>query len=137
LTFNVKGKKIVAHRLTKPNFNIVDYVFNEEGNKDLAQMNDLNEAFFKEASFEEGGLYDNEFITSHSIFSAGDYGSSPLNFVERMGFGIEQWQKVGALTVLRACCMSTYMYDKDCFDEYSGRIKDAIQRKLETVYGKY
>ncbi|MEQ7051168.1 tyrosine decarboxylase [Paenibacillaceae sp. P-4] len=133
-TFNVNGKVIKLHPLTKPDFNMVDYVFNEEGNTDLEKMNKLNHEFFNYASYVKGGLYNNEFITSHTDFAIPDYGNSPLEFVNSLGFSRAEWDRVEKVTILRACALSPYAHDKDVFEEYALKIEKAIQDKLEKIY---
>ncbi|EPY07143.1 decarboxylase [Paenibacillus alvei TS-15] len=133
-TFNVNGKVIKLHPLTKPDFNMVDYVFNEEGNTDLEKMNKLNHDFFDYASYVKGGLYSNEFITSHTDFAIPDYGNSPLEFVNSLGFSREEWDRAGKVTILRACALSPYAHDKDVFEEYALKIEKAMQDKLEKIY---
>ena len=133
-TFNVNGKVIKLHPLTKPDFNMVDYVFNEEGNTDLEKMNKLNHEFFNYASYVKGGLYNNEFITSHTDFAIPDYGNSPLEFVNSLGFSRAEWDRAGKVTILRACALSPYAHDKDVFEEYALKIEKAIQDKLEKIY---
>ncbi|GAV10443.1 tyrosine decarboxylase [Paenibacillus sp. NAIST15-1] len=133
-TFNVNGKVIKLHPLTKPDFNMVDYVFNEEGNTDLEKMNKLNHEFFNYASYVKGGLYNNEFITSHTDFAIPDYGNSPLEFVNSLGFSRPEWDRVEKVTILRACALSPYAHDKDVFEEYALKIEKAIQDKLEKIY---
>ncbi|OBY80023.1 tyrosine decarboxylase [Paenibacillus sp. KS1] len=133
-TFNVNGKVIKLHPLTKPDFNMDDYVFNEEGNTDLEKMNKLNHDFFDYASYVKGGLYSNEFITSHTDFAIPDYGNSPLEFVNSLGFSREEWDRAGKVTILRACALSPYAHDKDVFEEYALKIEKAMQDKLEKIY---
>ncbi|MDR0270217.1 tyrosine decarboxylase [Paenibacillus sp.] len=132
--FNVNGKTIMLHPLTKPDFNMVDYVFNEEGNTDLEKMNKLNHDFFDYASYVKGGLYSNEFITSHTDFAIPDYGNSPLEFVKSLGFTEQEWDRAEKVTILRACALSPYAHDAATFEEYAGKIEKAIQQKLERIY---
>lgn len=132
--FKVGDKTITVYPLTKPDFNMVDYVFNEDGNTDLGKMNKLNHDFFGQASYVQGQLYSNEFITSHTDFAFPDYGNSPLPFVKSLGFSESEWDKEGKITVLRACALSPYAHDKDVFEEYASKIEKAIQSKLEKIY---
>ncbi|NMM54050.1 tyrosine decarboxylase [Paenibacillus aquistagni] len=132
--FNVDGKVIELHPLTKPDFNMVDYVFNEEGNTDLERMNKLNHDFFDYASYVKGSLYSNEFITSHTDFAIPDYGNSPLEFVQSLGFSEAEWDKAGKVTILRACALSPYAHDAEVFEEYAEKIANAMQDKLEKIY---
>ena len=132
--FKVGDKTIKVYPLTKPDFNMVDYVFNEEGNTDLAKMNKLNHDFFGEASYVKGNIYHNEFITSHTDFAIPDYGNSPLPYVKGLGFSEEEWEKERKVTILRACALSPYAHDKEVFAEYASKIESAIQEKLEIIY---
>ena len=132
--FKVGDKTIKMHNLTRPDFNMVDFVFNEEGNTDLAKMNKLNHDFYDEASYVDGGLYNNDFITSHTDFAVPDYGNSPLNFVERCGITEKEWDKEEKVTILRACVLSPFINDKEVFNEYMDKIHIAIQKKLDKIY---
>ncbi|MBE7103463.1 tyrosine decarboxylase [Bacillus cereus] len=132
--FKVGDKTIHVYPLTKPDFNMVDYVFNEEGNTSLAKMNKLNHDFFGQSSYVKGNIYYNEFLTSHTDFAIPDYGNSPLPFVKSLGFSKEEWDKERKVTVLRACALSPYAHDKDVFDEYANKIESAIREKLEIIY---
>lgn len=134
LEFKVGDKTIVMHALTHPDFNMVDYVFNEKGNTDLKVMNDLNDAFYSYASYDKGGTYDNEFITSHTDFAVPDYGDSPLDFVKSLGFSLEEWDKEQKVTILRASAMSPYVCEEEVFNDYSTKIQQAIQDKLEKIF---
>ena len=132
--FTVGDKTIVLHPLTKPDFNMVDYVFNEEGNTDLVKMNKLNHDFFDYASYVKGGLYSNEFITSHTDFAIPDYGNSPLEFVKSLGFTEQEWNRAEKVTILRACALSPYAHDAETFEDYAAKIEKAMQQKLEKIY---
>ncbi|TCZ76557.1 tyrosine decarboxylase [Paenibacillus albiflavus] len=134
--FNVNGKVINLYPLTKPDFNMVDYVFNEEGNTDLVQMNKLNYEFFNHASYVKGSLYSNEFITSHTDFAIPDYGNSPLQFVQSLGFSKAEWDRAEKVTILRACALSPYAHDEEVFAEYAAKIEKAIHEKLEDIYNE-
>ncbi|WP_394239099.1 tyrosine decarboxylase [Niallia oryzisoli] len=134
--FKVGEKTVRIHPLTRPDFNMVDYVFNEVGNTNLEKMNKLNHSFFEQASYVKGGLYSNEFITSHTDFAIPDYGNSPLPFVKGLGFSEREWYYAGKITVLRACALSPYAHDKNVFEDYAHAIEKAIQAKLEAIYSE-
>ncbi|MCJ8010838.1 tyrosine decarboxylase [Paenibacillus sp. KQZ6P-2] len=131
LKFNVNGKVIICHPLTKPDFNMVDYTFNEEGNTDLERMNKLNHEFFNYSSYVKSDIYSNEFFTSHTDFAIPDYGHSPLEYVKGIGFSEEEWNRVEKVTILRACALSPYAHDPEVFEDYAAKIKNAIQENLE------
>ncbi|MFB6467230.1 tyrosine decarboxylase [Cytobacillus sp. Hz8] len=132
--FIVGEKTVVCHTLTKPDFNMVDYVFKEEDNSNLVEMNEFNKAFYDYASYAKGGLYNNSFMTSHTDFATDDYGNSPLPFVQSLGFSKYEWDKTEKVTILRACALSPYACEKEVFDEYAAKIEKAIQEKLEAIY---
>ncbi|UNK19158.1 tyrosine decarboxylase [Paenibacillus sp. N3/727] len=132
--FHVNGKVITAYPLTRPDFNMVDYVFNEEGNTDLEKMNKLNHDFFDYSSYVKGDLYSNEFFTSHTDFAVPDYGNSPLEYVQSLGFAKGEWDRVEKVTILRACALSPYAHDPEVFEDYAAKIEKAMQENLEKVY---
>lgn len=134
--FQIGDKTIEIHALTRPDFNMVDYVFNEKGNTDLAKMNALNEEFYQYASYGKGGTYHNEFITSHTDFAIPDYGHSPYPFVKSLGFSREDWEQEGKVTILRASAMSPYAYDEQTFACYAAKMAQAMEEKLTAIYAE-
>ncbi|MGL4695439.1 tyrosine decarboxylase [Enterococcus larvae] len=133
LTFTVKGKTIEVHPLNHPDFNMVDWVFKEQGCKDLKAINELNEKMFDYSSYLEGDVYTERFITSHTTFTQADYGDSPIKFVERMGLELDQWQKEKQVTLLRAAIMTPYLTDDKIFDFYTTAITKAMEAKLNEI----
>ncbi|MBQ3480582.1 MAG: tyrosine decarboxylase, partial [Aeriscardovia sp.] len=69
----------------------------------------------------------------HTQFTVRDYGDSPLGFVESFGMDEDQWRKAGKVTVLRACALTPFLYDRDVFKTYAGKIKDAMGLYLGRV----
>lgn len=135
LEFNVNGRKVKVTPLINPDFNMVDYTFNEVGNTDLTVMNKLNHDFYDQASFVTGSLYSNEFMTSHTDFAIPDYGNSPFKYVSGLGFSKEEWEKVGKVTILRSSVMTPYLNNDKVADEYFNKIKSAMKSKLENILG--
>lgn len=135
MEFEVNGKKIKSYAVYKPDFQMVDWVYKEEGNNSLADMNKLTELVFKYTSSSKGGpLYSLDFLTSHSIFMKETYGNAPRDFIESLGIDGAQYDKDGNLHILRGACMSAYMHDKDNFEYMKPRLKAAIQDKLQKIY---
>ena len=133
LSFDIGGTRVVAHTLTNPDFNMTDWVFVPEGMRSLEDINAFNHAFYNLASANSGNQYDNDFLTSHTQFTVRDYGDSPLGFVESFGMDEDQWRKAGKVTVLRACALTPFLYDRDVFKTYAGKIKDAMGLYLGRV----
>ena len=134
LTFEVNGKKIRVHQLVDPDFNMVDYVFQQDG-ATLEETNELNRQFWLATSSGRESLYTQGFITSHTDFARPDYGDSPFDeFVnKKLGYSREEWEKAGKVTVLRACCLTPYMNDKKAFEYFSEEIKKAMVKALTAI----
>ncbi len=128
LSFKVGDKEIEVHPLTYPDFNMVDYVFKEKGNDDLVAMNKLNHDVYDYSSYVKGSIYGNEFLTSHTDFAIPDYGNSPLQFVNQLGFSDEEWNRAGKVTVLRASVMTPYMNKEEHFEEYAEKSKQLFKK---------
>ena len=132
-SYNIGDKIVDIYPLVLPDFNMVDFVFNIRGNKDLKLMNDLNHDFYEEASYVKEELYVNDFLTSHTDFTFEDYGDSPLSFVEGCGIPKEEWDKVKKVTILRACVLSPFLNCEKVFDEYMEKMDKAIVEKLQNI----
>lgn len=102
----VNGKNVLIHLLVKPDFNIVDFVLNVEGNTSLATMNELNLGIYEESSFVEGDTFHNDVLLSHSDFSKDDYSSSPKELIDRAGVSYTEFLNGQPLTILRSCILS-------------------------------
>jgi tyrosine decarboxylase len=108
--FDVGRRKVVCQPLlAHPDFNIVCMAFNLKGNRSLEKMNRLNEAIYHASSFESGPLYGDEWITSHTELSREIYGEAPRDFLDRLGIGRREWEKVGTVYVLRSCVMHPWI----------------------------
>lgn len=133
LTFDVNGKTIEVYPVNKPDFNMVDWVYKEKGNTDLAAQNALNEKMYDYTVYLTGPVYLNRFLSSHTTFSQDEYGDSPLPFVESIGYTKDDWDKTKQLTIMRAAIMTPYVNNDELFNFYANAIKEAMQKKLEEV----
>ncbi|HOA85998.1 MAG: tyrosine decarboxylase [Microbacteriaceae bacterium] len=134
-SFTVGDKTVKAVPLSRPDFNMVDWVLVPEGIGSLAELNALTEKLFDYSSYLDGPAYNNRFITSHTAFSTADYGDSPLPFVEKLGFTKDEWEKTGSVTLLRAAIMTPYLTDDALFAFYSEQIGSALQRRTAEALG--
>lgn len=130
--FEVCGKKIIVNTLVKPDFNMVDFAFNIEGNTNLDIMNEINHRFYEEASFCTK-LFTNDFITSHTVFDYSDYGDSPVEFVNKFDISKKEWDRVHNVTLLRATALNPFFSDKETFEIYNKKISNAILKDLKLV----
>lgn len=135
LSFNINGTEVTVNPLTQPDFNMVDWTFNVKGNTDLAKMNELNLKFYQKASFVDGPVYNNDFLTSHTDFATDGYGNSPIPYVKSLGFSESEWEKVQSVGILRACILTPFLYDRDNFASYAEKIKKAMEEKLTAILG--
>ena len=130
LEVEVEGKKIKSHTVYYPDFNMVDWVFNVEGNTDLKAMNELNQNFFIQSSIYSGMPYLKPILTSHTDFAKGEYGDSCLDFIRKIGI-TSPWDASSHLTTLRASAMNLMMYDAQSFASYEVKLKEAIEEVLK------
>jgi tyrosine decarboxylase len=108
--FTVGKKRVVCEPLlSRPDFNIVCMAFNLKGNHSLGKMNQLNEAIYHASSYESGPLYADDWITSHTELTKEIYGDAPQNFLDRLGIGPREWDRVGTVYVLRSCVMHPWI----------------------------
>lgn len=132
-TFKVNGKTITAKMLTVPDFNMVDYVFHMEG-ATLEENNELNRKFWEVTSSGLVDLYQQDFLVSHTDFAKPDYGDSPVPFVTKeLGYSMEDWNRVGKITILRCSGMTPYMRDPETCEYFCTSIKNSIERTLAKI----
>jgi hypothetical protein len=58
------GKKFMVAPLTRPDFNIVDFAFNEVGNTSIEAMDKLNQKIYEQCSYNSGPVFNDDWITS-------------------------------------------------------------------------
>lgn len=132
--FEVDGHTIISHVVYDPDFNMVDWVYQEEGNNSLQDMNNLTQAVMEYASTAKGGkLYNIDLQLSDTSFEAKTYGDAPVKFIESLGMSADEYHQIGKLEVLRSSCMSPWMHNSESFDYWANIITRAIQEKLEEV----
>ncbi|MGL5357971.1 MAG: pyridoxal-dependent decarboxylase [Metamycoplasmataceae bacterium] len=132
-TYVVDGQKVNVYILTKPDFNIVDFAFNFEGNSSLEKMNQLNQEIYKHSSFVEGDTYINDLILSHTSFSFEDYKNAPLDILKRAKINEKEFLNNGSINILRSCILSPWLYDKNDFNYFSSLFDEAITKKLKII----
>lgn len=88
---------------------------------------------FDLSSFYDSHVYANRFLTSHTIFKKDTYGDSPVPFIEKMGFSKNDWEKVGAVTLLRAAIMTPFLNNTELFNDYTKGIAKSMKEKLNEI----
>jgi len=118
--------------LTTPDFNLVCWAFNREGNTDLEAMNRLNLGLFNRFQYVDGPVYYDDFLTSHTQFTFDDYRDAPLGFLDKLGIPPREYEKEG-VWVLRASLLTPFLQD---YDDYWERFLETVKKALAEVDGK-
>ncbi len=134
--FDIEGKKVRLEALVEPDFNMVDFAFNVEGNNDLEKMNQLNLDLYNLSSYVSGPVTKNDFITSHTEFSYDDYKDAPVEMAERLGISKNEWDKVHGLRVMRASILTPYFTKYSVIEDYWHNYFNSMQDKLKEIMGK-
>ena len=135
--FEINGTKMRFESLIKPDFNMVDFAFNIEGNKDLEKMNQLNLDLYNLSSYVSGPVYKDDFITSHTKLDYEDYKDAPLELAGRLGIPKEEWDKVHSLRVMRACVLTPYFMSDKVTENYWHKYVESMKAKLEELIPKF
>lgn len=130
----VCGKQFDVIPLTRPDINVVDYAFNEHGNKSLPAMNRLNQAIYEQCSYKSGPVYGSDFITSKTALTAEEYGETPQSFVNKFGIAADEWKKLGSVYVLRSCILTPYLTGNTTYEEYWSNFRKAMERAICRIY---
>ena len=133
----INGTKIRFEPLIRPDFNMVDFAFNIEGNKDLEKMNQLNLDLYNLSSYVAGPVYKDDFITSHTKLDYEDYRDAPRELAGRLGIPKEEWDKVHSLRVMRACVLTPYFMSEKVTENYWQKYVESMKGKLEELIPKF
>lgn len=134
---DIDGVKVKLEALVEPDFNMVDFALNVEGNKDLEKMNQLNLDLYNLSSYVAGPVLKNDFITSHTEFSYEDYGDAPVDMAERLGISKAEWDKVHGLRVMRASILTPYFTNYKVTENYWHNYIDSMVNKLKMLVGMF
>ena len=132
--FKIGDKTIVMKALTEPDFNIVDWAYNIEGNKDMAAMNAFNEALFDMSAPFGQPILKSDFLTSHTDLAFSDYGDAPYGLANELGIDKQQWDKVQNIVVLRACLLTPYFTNPNVLTTYWDDFMTSINSKIEELF---
>jgi len=127
------GKKFMAAPLTRPDFNIVDFAFNEVGNTSLEAMDKLNQKIYEQCSYNSGPVFNDDWITSKTDLAYEDYGDAPKPFVARLGIPAEEWDAVRSVYVIRSCVLTPFLTNNTTYAEYWDNFMNTIRDVLAFV----
>jgi glutamate/tyrosine decarboxylase-like PLP-dependent enzyme len=133
--------KIRVCSVTKPDINIVNYVFNFENNRNLEKMNRLTGYIADKilGFLPENGkmMLDKKFIVSTTDFSYEEYKDSPFKLLKRIGFPREEWEKVQEVKIIRSVIMSPYLtpdyVDENYVERFIKYLKEEITKHSEQI----
>ena len=132
-SIDIDGVSVRLEALVQPDFNMVDFAFNIEGNTDLEKMNQLNLDMYEMSSYVAGPVLKNDFITSHTEFAYQDYKDAPVDFAKRLGIPKEEWDRVHALRVMRACILTPYFTSYKVTANYWHDYIISMEEKLKVL----
>ncbi len=135
--FKFNNTKIRFETLIRPDFNMVDFAFNIDGNTDLEKMNQLNLDLYNLSSYVSGPVYKDDFITSHTKLDYEDYKDAPRELAGRLGIPKEEWDKVHSLRVMRACVLTPYFMSEKVTENYWQKYVESMKGKLEELIPKF
>lgn len=134
---DINGTKIKLEALVKPDFNMVDFAFNIEGNTGMEKMNKMNKELYDMSSYVTGTVLRKDFITSNTDFAYDDYKDAPFILAKRLGIPKEEWKKAHKLRVMRACVLTPYFVIDKVAGEYWNNYIDSMKKMLEEIVPKY
>jgi tyrosine decarboxylase len=123
-------RNYVVYPLTEPDFNMVDFAFNEANNRDLEAMNSLNQKIYEQCSYKSGPVYTNDFIASKTDLSFHEYGDAPRTFVSEFEITPEEWDRVRSVYVLRSCVLTPYLISNTTFEAYWLNFMKTMRKNL-------
>lgn len=127
------GKKYKIAVLTKPDFNLVAFTFNEVGNTSLEKMNKLTLAIYDKCSYVDGPVYYDDFITSHSEFTPDSYGDAPVTFLKKLGISAQEYEKVKSVWFLRACILTPFLENNTSYADYWSKFLGIMKKTIAEV----
>lgn len=131
-----KGRAFDVRSLTKPDFNIVDFAFNEDGNTDLREMNRLNEKIYNECSYNRKRgrpILAEDFITSRTELRQEVYGDAPKAFIIKFSIPATEFDRVKSVFVLRSCILTPYLARDRDYDAYWKIFMGTMKKILERI----
>jgi glutamate/tyrosine decarboxylase-like PLP-dependent enzyme len=143
LTLKLKKDKIKLRVLTNPpDTNIICFIVNKESNRDLEEMNKLNEAIYNELKFNPNKpIQSHEFMISSTKFEYDVYGRSMKEHLQQIGISSDKFRRTGEITILRCTVKSPWLALKrggepDYIEEFAFLLENVIKDKVKEQFGK-
>lgn len=129
----IGGRRFRMAPLTRPDFNIVDFAVNEEGNTSLEAMDRLNRRLYGLCSYESGPVYADDWITSKTELSQEEYGDAPRTFAARFGIPRGEWDRVKRIYVLRSCVLTPFLAARMPYKTYWDNFINTMRNKIGLI----
>ncbi len=129
----IDGRTFRMAPLCKPDFNIVDFAVNEEGNKSLEAMDRLNRRLYEKCSYQSGPVYADDWITSKTELSREAYGDAPKVFASRFGIPEGEWERVGRIYVLRSCVLTPFLAARMTYETYWENFMNTMRENIRFI----
>jgi tyrosine decarboxylase len=126
----IDGRLFEVIPLARPDVNIVDYAFHEQGNGSLEQMNRLNQSIYEQCSYKSGPVYVTDFIASKTALTREEYGETPRSYLEKCGIAPGEWERRGSVSVLRSCILTPYFTSNTTYEDYWRCFMGAMERAI-------
>jgi len=132
--FSVAGRTLICEPLLAgPDFNVVCMAFNYKGNTSLKLMNDLNAKIYHASSYENGPLYGDDWITSHTELEHESYGDAPKAFVRTLGIPGAEWDRIRSVYVLRCCVLHPWIVKVVTYPESWQSYLDIMKKEIGRI----
>ncbi|MEI6242204.1 MAG: pyridoxal-dependent decarboxylase [Chlamydiota bacterium] len=127
------NKEIHVKVLTKPDCNVVDFVFYDKNNNNLKDMNELNKKIFEKFSHKTPPISSRSFLLSKTDLSFDTYGNTPQKFVENIGMSADEWKSVQSVYILRACMLNPYLSTNNSYEIYYKAFVEEVKKVLREI----
>jgi len=127
------GKTYKTYTLTEPDFNMVNWTFNEVGNTSLKKMNDLTLKLFDKFQYVGGPVYSEDFLTSHTEFTLEDYGKAPVHFLNKIGIDEQEFLNGTGVWIFRASLLTPFLNLEKDWDNYWAAFMKTVKKTILEV----
>ena len=135
--FEVNGREFTVHSLTRPDLNVVNFVFHEVGCESLQATNTLNRFLYEQCSYRSGPVYLEDFILSKTILEPSIYGPATHQFLSQIPMSTEEFDQGTGVFVLRSCLMTPYLTSNQSFEEYKSKFWASLTHHLTRYTEKF
>lgn len=130
-TLEACGRRFQVKCVTRPDLNVVNFVFNELGNVDLEMANKLNRFLYDQCSYRSGPVYLEDYFLSKTVITPTVYKKTSEKLLKALEIPTEELARVGEVFVLRSCLMSVYLTSNQSFEVYREKFWQGLRTHLK------